>query len=379
MSIMIFIFLALSLVPANVTGIAIDLGGEGPITLELQADGRWLTYDDEKPYLFYVKGCTLTMMTEGHEETTDFSEWLSISDETDWETLSELCMEGEPCLSISREENGVLLTFEASEAEGGTVRITWTAFGEETTPPSGEESASGGSLLTRLIETQKEQRALLKKLFMTGETLEEFTLHLYPEKSELYERLDGGARWDRESRTLHLFAGEEEDKLRFTMAHELAHLITYDLVERLGYADGTGYPAKVPVWYLEGLAEFGAIRWANAADQTYYFNEDKALHNFKAEVANGASPAEVLDRAMARTGKRIHGQEYAAVGTFVEQLYERHGGGKTLVSILVDSADDGKMVEAIERHAGASLETLKQEWIAFLADWYEFKTPDRDE
>ncbi|MDQ7779439.1 MAG: hypothetical protein RDV41_06980, partial [Planctomycetota bacterium] len=188
----------------------------------------------------------------------------------------------------------------------------------------------------------------------------------------LYKELEGGASWNHEKRELRLFAGEAEEELKFQMAHELAHLVSFDLVKRLGYVDRKGYPSNVPIWFLEGLAECAAIKWAAEADRGYYLT-NRALTNFKTDVENGNSPIGTLNKVITREARKVHGYEYAAVGTFVEFLHRECGGSKTLVSVWVDAAEDGKLKEAIERHTGESLNSLKVKWEFFLKDWYEFK------
>ena len=151
-------------------------------------------------------------------------------------------------------------------------------------------------------------------------------------------------------------------------------MISFDIVKKLGYTDSEGKPKNIPIWFVEGLAEFAVMQWHKK-----HINIGKGLYStgyiamYKRHVGKGNDAFTVLHEALDETGWSIKPMGYAAAAIFVEYIYKNHGGSKTLMSIWVDTAQHGDIDSAIKRHTQKSVTELKREWRRYLMKEYEFK------
>lgn len=366
MPFLIAILIAINLFPANTGSISIDWGKNEIITLESQPDGGWIAGDKT---IYYAKGSTLTInYTNNNKRTIDFSEVCSITIDTDWNALNEVNMKGQSFLKITRNNNGALITFTPPEAEGLSARIAWTIS------DTGKDD-SNKNLLSILVESQKDQKAILKQLFMSGADIGQYSIKLYSQNSKEFDEYHGGSDFKHQEKQILLYAGADLPQLKFDLAHETSHLILYKLAMGVGYTNPFGRPDKVPPWLNEGIAEFGAIYWTEKRHPgTYTFN--KNLNSFREFVRQGNNPVEILDVAMQKTDwTSIKELEYPALGTFMEYIYEKCGKSKTIVSIWIEAAEGAEGIDinsTFEFHTGKTMNQLKNGWKEFLKNKYMF-------
>jgi hypothetical protein len=362
MSLLFIFFIALNIVPPNCDKITVTMGDTKECLLIHRGNKTWEAREDNgKKTAFSVNGTVLTVSNGNQKKDIDFAEVFSISSRTDWHNTSTIQYKGRDFLEVSRVNNGAVVSFLDPEAKGQIIHVTW------------EKEYRGSDLLVTLLKAQKEQKKVLKQLFMCGNDLEKYSVKLYAKNSDIYAEYEGAPLYRHKEKLILLYAGTDELQLMYELSHELSHLILYQLAESIGYTDEQGRPAKVPAWYNEGMAEFGAIYCLeNIYLYDYKNHDDLDCFRDTCEIQS-INPRNFLESAMQRKGWKIDAQEYAAVGTFVEYLYKHRGGSKTIISVYIEAAEGRDIVNALRFHTHKSLDTLIAEWLAYLRTEYAFK------
>ena len=131
MIISIVLFIAANLIPSDALELVIGVPNGRDITWVKQDSGGWRIKKDTKNQVgtWSVNGTLLVGKVQGRELPSDMSKRLSISSDTDWQTVSKIEM-GKDAFHIQRHESSVTISHQEPNATGGHTEtkytITWT-------------------------------------------------------------------------------------------------------------------------------------------------------------------------------------------------------------------------------------------------------------
>lgn len=128
----IVFFIAAHFIPSDAQQFVMGVPDGEDITWVKQASGGWRIENDTKNQVgtWSVNGTSLIGNVQGRKLSNDMSKGLSISPDTDWNTISQIDM-GKETFHIQRSESGVTISHRKESATGekadAKYRITWTA------------------------------------------------------------------------------------------------------------------------------------------------------------------------------------------------------------------------------------------------------------
>ncbi|MBN1534979.1 MAG: PD40 domain-containing protein [Spirochaetes bacterium] len=166
----------------------------------------------------------------------------------------------------------------------------------------------------------------------------------------------GGFTESMKNRVVVPYAGSFRS-FRYVLTHELVHAFQFNML----YADRTGrrppwfLPRDLPLWLMEGMAEYLSLGFDDAVD-TYM--RDAIVNDRFVGIAD-------LNRMNIRSISTIY-KEGQAFYYFLETYYGREAIGE----LFRDIRDLGNAEEALKVHTGKSIPELNDQWLRFYKRRY---------
>jgi Tol biopolymer transport system component len=174
----------------------------------------------------------------------------------------------------------------------------------------------------------------------------------------------GGVTESLKSRMILPFTGSYAE-FDHVLTHELVHGFQYDVIFRRGVmSDATPFSMRLPLWFMEGMAEYLSIGRIDA--HTVSWLRDAVLNGYLRSI-----------------GEMNQRDDYLSY-RFGQSLWQFIGAkwGDEVVGILLQKAPRIGVERAFATTLGLSLEELNREWQAavratYLGQVTEFDQPDR--
>jgi hypothetical protein len=174
----------------------------------------------------------------------------------------------------------------------------------------------------------------------------------------------GGVTEAYKSRMILPFTGSYAD-FDHVLTHELVHGFQYDVIFRRGVVnDASPFTARLPLWFMEGMAEYLSIGRIDA--HTVSWLRDAVLNGYLRSIAEMSQRDDYLSYRFGQSLWSFIGSKW----------------GDEVVGILLQKAPRIGVERAFASTLGLSLEELNREWQAevrttYLTQVTEFDQPDR--
>jgi hypothetical protein len=174
----------------------------------------------------------------------------------------------------------------------------------------------------------------------------------------------GGVTESLKSRMILPFTGSYAD-FDHVLTHELVHAFQYDVLFRRGVtSDASPFSVRLPLWFMEGMAEYLSIGRIDA--HTVSWLRDAVLNGYLRSIAEMTQRDDYLSYRFGQSLWQFIGSKW----------------GDEVVGILLQKAPRIGIERAFATTLGLSLDELNREWqtavrATYLAQVTEFDQPDR--
>lgn len=189
----------------------------------------------------------------------------------------------------------------------------------------------------------------------------------FQQTNALYGFIDegtGGATEPLKDRIVMPFTGSYAD-FEHVLVHELVHAFQFDVIFQRGVmTDASPFGARLPLWFMEGMAEYLSIGHIDA--HTASWLRDASMAGYLRDIAEMSQRDDYLSY---RFGQSL----WAYIGS---------KWGDEVVGILLQKAPRIGIVRAFESTLGISMEELSNEWVAsvrsiYLPQMTQYQSPAR--
>jgi Tol biopolymer transport system component len=174
----------------------------------------------------------------------------------------------------------------------------------------------------------------------------------------------GGVTESLKSRMILPFTGSYAD-FDHVLTHELVHAFQYDVLFRRGVmSDASPFSVRLPLWFMEGMAEYLSIGRIDA--HTISWLRDAVLNGYLRSIAEMTQRDDYLSYRFGQSLWQFIGSKW----------------GDEVVGILLQKAPRIGIERAFATTLGLTLDELDREWqtavrATYLAQVTEFEQPDR--
>jgi hypothetical protein len=174
----------------------------------------------------------------------------------------------------------------------------------------------------------------------------------------------GGVTESLKSRMILPFTGSYAD-FDHVLTHELVHAFQYDVLFRRGVmSDASPFSVRLPLWFMEGMAEYLSIGRIDA--HTISWLRDAVLNGYLRSIAEMTQRDDYLSYRFGQSLWQFIGSKW----------------GDEVVGILLQKAPRIGIERAFATTLGLTLDELNREWqtavrATYLAQVTEFDQPDR--